>query len=371
MVEECLRFDEDFFFNSDIGKILCENSFFFESRLNYSRLVTERRGVIIPYNEREHLINICRILIGDYIIVEATEEICELYKIAHMYVIPRVVEFCRRMLKQHVYVDNLYLIDDIADTYKDSELETISSTFKKESKKFICWSLRPDHLKKPLSEGDNIYAPYLDNKDHLHDVFFKYLKCKNPFEFKQKYCDKEIEFKLILSSFFDTNENGEITLSLESDFGKLLCKESDNLKHTLRLQDSSSKTEKQVIQVLKENIEPFKNIYRLLMGANHIKASRSSDIIRMYQLSASYGISPIMETCRSLFKKHICSRNVEPIGKLAEKYSDDFELQKIVESFQTEFEKYGLMHIERKFKSGRYFESNNFEIPTEECSYYK
>lgn len=359
LFEKCLYFDEDFFFDSDIGKILCKNSFFFESRKNYSQFMTERRSVIILDNERKHLINICRILLADYIIVENSKEICELYKVANKYGLPRVIEFCRNMLKQHVCMDNIDAIHEIAETYSDTELIMILHNFQKINGKFICDLFYIDHQGRIEKMSD---------LEHLHNAFSGYIECDNPIELNREYRSfnfnyEEIDCKFHFSSIFNKNENGELTLSFESDFGKLLCKKSDSLK--MQIDHSSSET----IQIVKKYIEPFKNIYRLLMGGNYIQASTIFDIIRLYELSDFLEISLLMEICRNLFKRYICSRNYEPIRKLAEKCSDDIELKNIVETQCAECKRYVIMNAEKSLR--RYFGSVNNEIQNEKYDFFK
>lgn len=107
-----------FLLESDMGKILCKYSKVLQSK---SR---EAQNVTIPLEDLANLKNICRLMLGaHYITFYNFKNISSLYRMARLFQIYPVVEFCTRIFKKYVHIaDNIILIRDLVLSYNDVDL---------------------------------------------------------------------------------------------------------------------------------------------------------------------------------------------------------------------------------------------------------
>lgn len=322
-----------FFLEFDMGKILCKYS---KVLRNKSK---ETQNISIPHEDVVNFKNICRLMLGaNYIAFCSFKNISSLYKMAYLFKIYPVVEFCTRVFKKYIHIaDNIALICDLVLNYNDMDLREVIEDFRKHHRmyeKFICNAFNFDS-EGEISETDDL------GSQHIHYAHGDYIQCNNLINTNQQYSSYNVNYKDIdanckFSSVFNVCENEEITLSLDSDFGKFFCENSNVIKNMLEYTCSESQT----YSIPQNHFEAFKNIYRLFMGANYIKAATIFDVISVYEMGDFYDIPLVMEIGRNLFKKHICIRNVDCLQHLSERCHGDKELKKIVLSFKAGYQRY-------------------------------
>lgn len=125
----------------------------------------------------------------------------------------------------------------------------------------------------------------------------------------------------------------ELTLMLDSTLGKRLSKES----LYFRRMSESPMLEQKTGQWRISNKEycAFRNIGRIMLGFPYITVDNITSICSLYIVADKYDIPIVIETCRHLFRKHICDGNVDLIETVAQTFNDEI-LKEIIERFKTD-----------------------------------